>query len=63
MTWYRDGEECVWSEHLGQTGDDPFIRHIHDSDESLLDELWMLHLVPADEDDLSLECYLEGDDD
>jgi hypothetical protein len=63
LTYYRDGEECIWSEHLGQTGDDCYCKHLCDSEEDLLDELWMVHLISEDVSDLALEAYLEGDSD
>ena len=58
--YYRDGEECVWDEHLGQTGDDGYWP-LPTEDADLLDSLYGMHIVSADEDRMMDEAYLEDD--
>jgi hypothetical protein len=61
--WYRDGEELEFDEALGQTGDDPYVRHLPEDDAAdLFEHIVGMHLIPDDEDDLALECFLEDAD-
>jgi len=62
--YYRDGCELELDDCLGQTGDDPYVKHLpYDPDADLFESLLCVHLVPMDEDDLAWEAYLEDDDD
>jgi len=62
MPFYHDGVEVEYDERLGQTGDDIYTRHLGREPIDFGD-MYGFHIVPMDDDDLSLEVYLEDEDD